>query len=557
MSEQQANKGDRATDIVRPSFLDRMEHAVHRMLGIQIWRILLILISFATTAYGGFLLYHTPADSSNGLSLLAVLLPLIGAGILHAFIVSALKEFSEQRRWIFIPPVILMQLIAVQLSFGTHWVHLQGEAATVGSFSDAQQAVVRDIAAARAAFRAMTEQTRALAEYSEERSNVERASGGTCGPSARGDGPRRRLRGDDRDLFAEIRSKAEAQLVKRDELVAAVEKINIHGAADARNNLAALKTIVNRMRELEADPFLGFVKKSIETRKALGHAPIGAPAERTGAQSTSFICPDPRLDRHLGDLLGTIDRVKPIREINFTDFTDSRTGYRAAVSRLFSVINPAQLFSSVRQSERERRLTQLRGDSEDRPKLLDEDYPPLFLALFVEFALLLSYLKGTRKPTFPKLPGAENIRHALARRGDNLFSDLWKAIGEQQSFWLAIERHLYWHARGARVFVPLGAGGSMEDTKLRTFLEICAASRSVRRVSTGWLIPRLHAIGWDKEARKAIFSARQVRMYSWTHAEMAAILMASLASTMPAGGLRLISSSSEAVSPTTEKEFAA
>lgn len=494
------------------------------------WRCLLIATSFATTAYGALQLYATGAAQDGTLGWLAYLIPFASAGFLHKLIVDWFNVFAREGRPLLLIGIVGLQLIAVMLSFGTHWTHFQGGTATISSFEEAQQAIVREIGAERAAFRAFTEQAKEIAEYSEERARTELKDGRTCDPVRGGDGPRRRLRQEDQRIFADARAQAEQRLRDLDAIMDSAMALVAHDAHEAARASAELKHIVNRMREFEADPFIGSLKRTVEDRLARGRAPIPVETRNSRAAPATFSCPDPVLAQHLHGTLAAILSVQPIGEVVFTDFTNPRSGVRAAFSRLLDSIVS---FEPWRPLSRERRVRLINAAAQAETQtrgLQPDDYLALSWAIFIEALLFLSYTIGARRPPFPDPKGLTDILVALEKPSKGTLEELWFATQCRSEFSEIIDRYIFWNWRGkGRIFIPVDSADE-EAVRLRHFFELAAASRFVRRGVSGWLLPWLMAIGWNPHHRRRIFAASQVKSYLLSNKDLAVLLLQCLGS---------------------------
>ncbi|MCI0598503.1 MAG: hypothetical protein L0Y60_03120 [Beijerinckiaceae bacterium] len=499
------------------------------------WRRLLIFTSFATTAYGALQLYVTGTSEEGALGWLAYVIPLVSAGFLHKLIVDWFNVFAREGRPLLLTGAVGLQLIAIMLSFGTHWTHFEGERATIGSFEETQQAIVREIGAERAAFRALAEQAKEIAEYSDERASTELKDGRTCGPVGAGDGPRRRLRQEDQRIFADARARAEQRLRDLDAIMDGAAALVAHGAHEAARASAELKRIVNRMLEFEADPFIGSLKRTVEDRLARGRAPIPVEAGNSRAASATFSCPDPVLAQHLQSTLAAIVSIHPIGEVVFTDFTKPRSGVRAALSRLLDSVGSSldSVGFEAWSSPWEQRVRLINAAAQPQTQmrgLQPNDYLALSWAVFVEALLFLSYTIGGRRPPFPDPKGLTDILEALEKPRKGTLKELWLATQCRSEFLEILDRHTFWKWRGkGRIFVPVD-GGDEEAIRLRRFLELAAASGFVRRGVAGWLLPWVMAIGWTPQHRKRIFAASQVRSYLLSNGELAVLVLQCLGS---------------------------
>ena len=332
--------------------------------------------------------------------------------MLMAMIIYILDTLFSPIGWglrsLYIMGYVFLTLISVGFGFGFYWKFLESRAEATRSAEAAIAHVQGSLQKSQVQLDQLQETLTTLTALSKQKAIDERAKGNTCPNSRPGDGPRRRLRDADARDFAFISEfiGGRSKTVKRDfdALASDLAKVvgndatTIDPKSGTRNTFMRalnrkLDLTITRFNALRSDPQLG------EHRDRL--------AERSGKTSFSdgsggtFSCPDPQLQSALRGVVKAIDNLPEIEKPDVVAVEGSEAIVEA-FRRLTVTMIGAMQFKLPPGPEELRELQKQAVQSASTPRpagqqdvlalepgLGTRDYIPLFIALFVDFCILL------------------------------------------------------------------------------------------------------------------------------------------------------------------------
>lgn len=496
---------------------------------VETYRVLLAVVSAGTTWWGITLIYNAIGAGAEGsLGLLKFVLPVAVAGFLHCVIFLSLQRWTSVRRWCYLAFAIPLQALAALASYTTHWVHLNGDAETTGTFTQAQGTTIRGILAFAQSYRTVGDAMERLAQHSTEQARIEATQGTSCQPGAgTGRGPRYDLRMADAATFAEFRTQVAGRLTRIEDLAKRAEALSAGSGADAMAKLPALRRVVDEIKAVEADLLLPQLRAAAEQRLAKGRAPIAIPPAQRGAdRATSFTCPDPRLDGHLTTVIEAIRALKPVPEIAVIDARDPREGAMLALQRLIGTLASGELPTLSMEALKKSRTRALAGGDPADGGLKPTDLTALGLAILVELMLLIAFLIGNR--THVDHPGLDPLARSLARERSRIFRRAWRKVGGRADGLAAIlDRHMKHEHRATLLVVPLYTDDA-EEQALHRMMELLVGVGLARRIYTGRALARAFTLGWPKSIRSSALRSGHVRVYRLDEQDHHALILDSL-----------------------------
>jgi hypothetical protein len=321
------------------------------------------------------------------------------------YILDALfSPISWWLRILYLLGYVLLTLISVGFSFGFFWKVLESRGEATRSAEAAIAQVQRALEEGKTRISQLGATLDTLTVMSAQKATEEREKGLTCPDSPPGDGPRRRMRDADAKNFAFtsefIKSRSGGIQTDLDALNADVAKVlsrdaSTFDASGTRNDFLRglnrkLDLTITRFNALRTDPQLA------EQRNALS-----ARAEKTsfGGGKSMFTCPDPQLQTALHGVVRAIDSLPSIEKPNIAAVEGSEAVIEA-FRRLTATTIGALSFNLPPSPEKLRELQRTAVQSAanpaekqalmaQEPGLGSRDYIPLFVAIFVDFCLLL------------------------------------------------------------------------------------------------------------------------------------------------------------------------
>ena len=321
------------------------------------------------------------------------------------YILDALfSPISWWLRLLYILGYVLLTLISVGFGFGFYWKVLESRGEATRSAEAAISQVQRALEEGKARIGQLGGTLDTLTAVSAAKATEEREKGLTCPDSPPGDGPRRRMRDADAKNFAFtsdfIKSRAGGVQTDLDALNADLAKVlsrdpSTFDASGTRNEFlralnGRLDLTITRFNALRSDPQLA------EQRNALAER-----ADRTsfGDGKSVFACPDPQLQTALHGVVRAIDSLPSIEKPNIAAVEGSEAIVEAFRRLTVTTVGALQLKlppSPEALRELQRQAVQQAADPEEaqalmaqEPGLGPRDYIPLFIAIFVDFCLLL------------------------------------------------------------------------------------------------------------------------------------------------------------------------
>jgi hypothetical protein len=321
------------------------------------------------------------------------------------YILDALfSPISWWLRLLYILGYVLLTLISVGFGFGFYWKVLESRGEATRSAEAAISQVQRALEEGKARIGQLGGTLDTLTAVSAAKATEEREKGLTCPDSPPGDGPRRRMRDADAKNFAFtsdfIKSRAGGVQTDLDALNADLAKVlsrdpSTFDASGTRNEFlralnGRLDLTITRFNALRSDPQLA------EQRNALAER-----ADRTsfGDGKSVFACPDPQLQTALHGVVRAIDSLPSIEKPNIAAVEGSEAIVEAFRRLTVTTVGALQLKlppSPEALRELQRQAVQQAANPEEaqalmaqEPGLGPRDYIPLFIAIFVDFCLLL------------------------------------------------------------------------------------------------------------------------------------------------------------------------
>jgi hypothetical protein len=504
---------------------------LHALGALTTWRATLTFISSVTTLRGMMLLYDVFGGGHGGsLGYLAYLIPFGLAGSLHAAIYWALGRWASLGRRKYLLLAVPLQALAVIASYGTHWTGMRGESVTIEGFENSQSGVVRALQEFDRSDEFVATSMASLAQHSEEQAKIEATRGGSCGVNAGvGQGPRFRLRMDDRANFSEFNKRVGERRSQIRALVERGEQITASSADEALANRTELRRIVDAAKSFENDPLVSQLKSAVEQRLLEGRSAIPIPpAQRSKSEAQSFACPDPTLDANLSAVLAAIAALKPVPEVEFEDAREARVGFALALKRMVTSLFGMKVLPATRPELVAARTAALSPAPEAADALVSEDIPPMVVAIVIEAGLTLLFAIGGG--TLPIHPGLGELEELVKRERRRVFDAVWIAFGGNEkrgAARAAISRFTKFEGKSALVIVPIYSERP-EVRLVHDLMCILAPVHLAKCVYTGRFLAPLFGLGWTRARRVDALCEGPVRVYRMTAVDYLALLLDAL-----------------------------
>jgi hypothetical protein len=323
------------------------------------------------------------------------------------YILDALfSPISWWLRLLYVLGYVLLTLISVGFGFGFYWKVLESRGEATRSAESAIGQVQRALEESKTRITQLGATLDTLTVVSQQKEDEERVKGGTCPDSPPGSGPRMRLREQDAKSFGFtsdfIKSRAGGIQTDLDGLNTDLAKVlsrdpsTFDAVSGTRNEFMhglnrKLDLTLTRFNALRTDPQL------TEQRNAL--------SERAGKTSFddghggSFLCPDRQLQTALNGVVRAIDSLPSIEKPNIAAVEGSEAiveAFRRLTATTIGALTLELPPSPERLRELQRQAVQQAAKPDEAQSLMAQeaglsprDYIPLFVAIFVDFCLLL------------------------------------------------------------------------------------------------------------------------------------------------------------------------
>ncbi len=314
---------------------------------------------------------------------------------------------ADTPKWlkpVFIIGYAFLTLISVGFGFGFYWKYLEARGEATRSASSAISQVQTALTTGQTRLGNLNNTFAKLTEVSAEKAKIEREKGGTCGRSAPGDGPRRRLRDSDAQQFDFASNFIEGRVseVNKDikslnvdiQKVLSGDKSTVDPKTGTRNRFLGdlsrrLGLTIARFNSLRSDPQLQQIKDQFDNRSRQTRFDAG--------NGRKFNCPDGQLQIALRGAVKAIEQLPLIKKVEISAVEGSEAIVEA-FRRLAVTIIAIPTFKmppgpdEIRKLRREavNTATNNQPDYKDSDAGLGQrDYIPLFVALFVDLCILL------------------------------------------------------------------------------------------------------------------------------------------------------------------------
>ena len=308
-------------------------------------------------------------------------------------------------RTLFVFGYLFLTLISVGFGFGFYWKFLESRSEASRSAESAVTQVQTALQGAQTRLEQLQTTLASLTTISSQKAIDEREKGNSCPNSRPGDGPRRRLRDADaaRFKFASDFASQRVTTVKGD--IAVLNKdlakvvaqdpttfSKLDGTRNAflRELSRKLDLSVARFNAFRSDPQLLQFRADFNER-------AGKTVFDNGKGGT-FSCPDPELQTALRGVVRAIDKLPEVEKPKVAAVEGSEAIIEAFRRLTVTIYGAMQLQLPPSPDElraMQQKAVAIQNNAQQRrilaiePGLGDRDYVPLFIALFVDFCLLL------------------------------------------------------------------------------------------------------------------------------------------------------------------------
>lgn len=348
--------------------------------------------------------------------------------------------FSGELRWwlwpLYIVGYVILFLISVGFAFGFYWKYLEAGSVTTTSAEASLRQVQQTLQLGTTRLEQMQTTFASLAQVSAQKAETERTVGRTCAGSPPGDGPRRRLRDSDaqRFQFADQYIAQRVTEVKTD--ITAVnnelQKLLLKDpttidATGSRNAFIGelnrkLGLVGTRFNALRSDPQLLQLRDEFDTRADQ----TTFPDERGG----TFPCPDGQLQTALNGVVRAINELPMLNP----PVLRSYEGSEAVIEAFRRLTNSGITTSREITADLQSGFAAIGLASEPEPVpatvggLVERDYIPLIIAIFVDLCILLVSVNRPFGPFFELSQSMESAR----RGGMNEYLETFYKVFQDQ-----------------------------------------------------------------------------------------------------------------------------
>ena len=348
--------------------------------------------------------------------------------------------FSGELRWwlwpLYIVGYVILFLISVGFAFGFYWKYLEAGSVTTTSAESSLRQVQQTLQLGTTRLEQMQSTFASLAQVSTQKAETERTVGRTCAGSPPGDGPRRRLRDSDAQRFqfadqyiaqrvtevktdiTAVNNELQRMLLKDPTTVDATGSRNAF-IGDLNRKLGLVATRFNALR---SDPQLLQLRDEFDKRADQSTFPD----ERGG----TFPCPDGQLQTALNGVVRAINELPLLNPPVLRSYEGSEAVIEAFRRLTNSGITTSREITSGLQSGFA--TIGLASAPEPVPAtvggLVERDYIPLTIAIFVDLCILLVSVNRPFGPFFELSQSMESAR----RGGMNDYLETFYKVFQDQ-----------------------------------------------------------------------------------------------------------------------------
>ena len=323
------------------------------------------------------------------------------------YILDALfSPISWWLRVLYVGGYVLLTLISVGFGFGFYWKVLESRGEATRSAEAAIGGVQRALEEGKARIGQLGGTLDALTALSKEKEVTEREQGGTCPASPPGSGPRMRLREADAKNFAFsskfIKSRSGGIQTDLDALNGDLGKVlsrdpsTLDPVSGTRNEFLRgvnrrLDLTITRFNALRTDPQLAEQKTMLAER--------GEKTQFDDGKGGAFACPDMQLQTALRGVVRAIDGLPTIEKPNIAAVEGSEAiveAFRRLTATMAGALTLTLPPSPEELRDLQRQAVQQAASPAEQQEIMaaeaglsSRDYIPLFVAIFVDFCLLL------------------------------------------------------------------------------------------------------------------------------------------------------------------------
>lgn len=349
--------------------------------------------------------------------------------------------FSGELRWwlwpLYIVGYVILFLISVGFAFGFYWKYLEAGSVTTSSAETSLRQVQQTLQLGTTRLEQMQTTFASLAQVSTQKAETERNVGRTCAGSPPGDGPRRRLRDSDaqRFQFADQYIAQRATEVKADitgvneelQKLLLKDSTTIDPATGSRTAFIGdlnrkLGLVATRFNALRSDPQLLQLRDELAKRAET----TTFPDERGG----TFPCPDGQLQTALNGVVRAINELPPLNPPVLRSYEGSEAVIEAFRRLTNSGITTSREITAGLQSGFA--SIGLAPQPDPVPAtvggLVERDYIPLIIAIFVDLCILLVSVNRPFGPFFALSQSMESAR----RGGMNEYLETFYKVFQDQ-----------------------------------------------------------------------------------------------------------------------------
>lgn len=329
--------------------------------------------------------------------------------MLMAMIIYLLDALFSPIGWglrtLYIFGYIFLTVISVGFGFGFYWKFLESRAEATRSAEAAIAHVQSSLQKSQVQLDQLQGTLDTLTALSRQKAVQEREQGNSCPDSKPGDGPRRRLRDADAQDFAFVSEfiGSRSQAVKKDfdALAADMGKVISNDPSTYENGTRnqfmrslnrKLDLTITRFNALRSDPQLSEHRDRLAKRSHQETFPDGS--------GGTFACPDVQLQSALSGVVKAIDGLPEIEKPDVLAVEGSEATVEAFRRLTVTMVGalqfelppgPEELREMQKKAVQSARGPGVQASNvmAQNPGLGTRDYIPLFIAIFVDFCILL------------------------------------------------------------------------------------------------------------------------------------------------------------------------
>ena len=491
--------------------------------------LVLSLVSCGTTTMGVRQVLSDmapPWDLAFALTLTFAIQVLLVKGVLRA--VSPGAWLGRVVAALMLPPCWAFSVV---FAFSFWWQQFRADDYAKETYNQGIESIAEPLLMFASRYDDMTRNLEGLAAYSKEQAEEEHDNGGTCGDgSSVGNGPRTRLRMNDKERFASFsehfaRRRHEAAKLS----TALLEAGQTFEGAKFDSYRRKLVEGLGQAKVLHEDPRLASLKTFLTERLKAG---------RVGFKTEAGVlirCPDPYLEEHMQQLLGSLVLPKLPAKAPRLHRPTHKESIRRVFDDLFeTLVGFAQ--TSATDSERGDRVAARRASLKSAPapaKAVNGDFGMLLLASFIDVLLVCcAILEAVRRGRrFDGPEGFVSLSKLKGRLSEEFVNRLQGVLDEPG--WRITELLHRFEMRNrwrTQVIVPVDRldPDARRIARLMTLLEGKKAARLVTPRYPKEKLPR-----WWREMHGDGFGAEYVRVYQISPTLLADLLMEELAARRP------------------------